>query len=93
MKIEIVGQVLSPREVVLKNGNKRTYAYFVSKDDGKLYNVESDEPLQADSASVLYKADIVWGKCSFNSFDSCSFSHYLHPPFRIATWCLLSILL
>lgn len=71
MKIEIVGQVLSPREVVLKNGNKRTYAYFVSKDDGKLYNVESDEPLQADSASVLYKADIVWGKGKEGNYARC----------------------
>ena len=71
MKIEIVGQVLSPREVVLKNGSKRTYAYFVSKDDGKLYNVESDEPLQADSAPVLYKADIVWGKVKDGNYARC----------------------
>ena len=71
MKVEIVGQVVSPREVTLQNGNKRTYAYFISKDDGRLYSVESDEPLTADSAAVLYKADMVWGKGKDGSYARC----------------------
>lgn len=71
MKIEIVGQVVSPREVTLQNGNKRTYAYFVSKDDGKLYSVESDKTLTADTEAVLYKADIVWGKGKDGNYTRC----------------------
>lgn len=71
MKIDIVGQIVSPREVTLQNGNKRTYAYFVSNDDGKLYSVESDEPLKADIAPTLYKADIVWGKGKDGNYARC----------------------
>lgn len=71
MRIEIVGQVVSPREVTLSNGNNRTYAYFVSKDDGRLYSVESENPLSADAAPALYSADITWGKGKEGSYARC----------------------
>lgn len=71
MKIEIVGQVVSPREITLQNGNKRTYAYFVSKDDGRLYNVESEKPLVADAAPVSYTADLLWGKGKNGEYARC----------------------
>lgn len=71
MKIEIVGQIVSPREITLQNGNKRTYAYFISKDDGRLYNVESEKPLVADVAPVLYTADLVWGKGKNGDYARC----------------------
>lgn len=71
MKIELIGQVVAPREVTLQNGNKRTYAYFVSKEDGKLYEVESEMQLTVDAAPVLYKADIVWGKGKDGRYARC----------------------